>query len=70
LDIAIEVIGEASERERTDLWLDVHSSTEVALSSALGVKVNLELYEDARSTPTLHEALTRGSEIIWEGPAP
>jgi hypothetical protein len=66
LDLALEFLTLPADGA-TGLWIDVHAPTEARLTELLGVPVDLELYSGQAGTPTIHEALKRGSQRIWEG---
>lgn len=64
VDIAIEFLPPTIEIQRRLLWFDNHDKWEKYLSDAIGIHVDLELYE-SDSSPKLKAALSESSTLLF-----
>lgn len=64
VDIAVEFLSPAIEIQRRLLWFDNHDKWEKYLSEAIGIQVDLELYE-GDSSPKLKAALSESSILLF-----
>ena len=65
VDIALEFLDPTVKQKQVMLWFDNHEMWEKELSSLLGLKADLELYENEES-PNLKKYLNKSSAVIFE----
>lgn len=64
VDLAVVVIKDMVESERTLLWMDNHSKWEKELTDKIGKRVDLQLYEPGTSVE-LPKYLLNTSKLIY-----